>query len=466
MIRSINNLTRYIPMANSLDAFIPEFWAQEMVAILQENLVSPNLCHRDFENLLASRGDLVNTRKPSEFVGTRKDQDDDVTIQDAAATNIQVKLNQWLHTSFLIKDGDLSKSMSDLVATYLMPAGLAQARFVDQCVLATYPTFLANCAGALGGMTSTNSKDYMLETRRVMNDNKAYVDSRNLILSSQAETDILKSDVFTNADKVGDAGTALREASLGRKLGFNTFMCQNMASVVSPPAAGFKNGAVNLAGSGYAKGYFAAIVVDGFTGVVVAGNWLTVNGTPYRIVSTTATLGATTGITLERPLDIAIADNDVVKTYIATTTTAAFAVDWGKAITITTTANLVVGQAVSFGTGVLATNTYVVIQIPASGSIILDRPLDVAVGSGDAVNPGAHGNFNLAFHRNAIALVVRPLALPASGTGARSAVVNGHGLSMRATITYDGRKQGHLVTLDMLFGIKVLDVHLAALMLS
>ena len=95
-------------MANSLDAFVPEIWANESVLILLENMVASSLIHRDFENELARFGDIVNTRKPAEFTAKRKDVNDNVTIQDASATNIQVPLNQHLHTSFLIRDGEES----------------------------------------------------------------------------------------------------------------------------------------------------------------------------------------------------------------------------------------------------------------------------------------------------------------------------------------------------------------------
>jgi len=68
-------------MANSLDAFIPELWANESVAILVENMVVANLIHRDFSPLVANFGDVVNTRKPAEFTAKRKVDTDDVTVR-------------------------------------------------------------------------------------------------------------------------------------------------------------------------------------------------------------------------------------------------------------------------------------------------------------------------------------------------------------------------------------------------
>jgi len=145
---------------------------------------------------------------------------------------------------------------------------------------------------------------------------------------------------------------------------------------------------------------------------------------------------------------------------------AGYAVGWSKEITVDTfTVAPQVGQMVSFG-NVAGSTVYSIIDVNALVGITLDRPLDTALADNDKVNIGPMGNYNLAFHRDAIALVVRPLARPKPGTGALSAVVNWNGLSMRATITYDGNKQGHLVTLDMLAGIAVLDTRLGAVLLG
>ena len=70
---------------NNLDAYVPELWAQEGLAILEENMVMANLVHRDFENEIAKFGDVVNTRKPGEFKIRRKTDGTTLTQQDATA---------------------------------------------------------------------------------------------------------------------------------------------------------------------------------------------------------------------------------------------------------------------------------------------------------------------------------------------------------------------------------------------
>ena len=49
------------------------------------------------------------------------------------------------------------------------------------------------------------------------------------MVGATAEADLLGNELFVSADKVGDEGTALREASLGRKFGMDVYTDQNIA---------------------------------------------------------------------------------------------------------------------------------------------------------------------------------------------------------------------------------------------
>lgn len=452
---------------NDVDVFIPELWANEGIAILVENLVAAALVFRDFEPVLRNFGDVVNVAKPAEFVAKRKTNADNVVIQDASASNVQVPLNQHIHTSFLIRDGEESKSFRSLVDEFLRPAIISLARFIDQMVLGQYVHFLANGVGMLNGLTVNNAKGYLLGLRQTLNQNRAPLGGRNLILNPLTETTLLNLDVFTSANLVGDEGQALREASLGRKLGWDFYMDQNMPVVNAGNTA--VTGAINNA-TGYPIGT-TVLTVDGFTGAVGTNSWVTIAGdmVPHRITAHTETLGNTTSITIDTGLKAAVADNAVVTVLTPgqINNAGGYPAGYAKEITVDTfTVAPQVGQAVSFGvTAPTATSPiYSIMAVNGLVGILLDRPLVTAVADDDKVNLGPSGAYNLAFHRNAIALVVRPLAIPRPGTGAVSAVANWNNLSMRITITYDGNKQGHLVTCDMLAGIAVLDSDLGGVL--
>ena len=450
---------------NSLDAYIPELWAQESLAILEENMVAAALVHRDFEPYIANYGDVVNTRRPAEFTGKRKTDNDDVTVQDASATNVPVPLDQQVHVSFLIRDGQESKGFKNLVQEYLSPAMLAQARFIDKIVLGQFPQFLANGAGKLGGMTTSTVKGDILDVRKVMNNNKAYDSNRNLIWNPNSETLALNTDIFLQANTTGDGGLALREAMLGRKLGFNHYMCQNMASIATTTDVTIDLLVDNTAG--YPVGT-TTMVVDGHSGALTANMWFTVAGdeTPHRIVSTSG--GSTpVGVTFTPALKHAVVNNAIITIYNpgAVNFSGGYAAGYAKDITYASfSTEPVAGQIVTFG--VTSTDEkYSIISVDqTANTFVLDRPLASAVADAAIINIGPSGDYNFAFHRNALALVVRPLAMPMAGTGALSSVVNHNGLSMRATITYNGTKQGHLVTLDMLCGVATLDTNLGAVL--
>jgi len=64
---------------------------------------------------------------------------------------------------------------------------------------------------------------------------------------------------------------------------------------------------------------------------------------------------------------------------------------------------------------------------------------------------------SLAFHRNAIALVTRPLLNPGDGLGVRSAVQSMDNVGIRVTAGYDIRWKGVVMSFDMLYGVQLLD---------
>jgi hypothetical protein len=66
---------------------------------------------------------------------------------------------------------------------------------------------------------------------------------------------------------------------------------------------------------------------------------------------------------------------------------------------------------------------------------------------------------SLAFHRNALALVTRPLALPMGA--AQAAIMSDNGLGIRVVYGYDQDSKKDTVSLDIIYGIKTLDASMA-----
>lgn len=460
---------------NSIAAFIPELWANEALAILEENMVITSLIHRDYSPAFANYGQVMNVTKVGTFKAKRKVDTEDVTVQDATATEMQVKLDQHWHTSFLIKDGQETLAFKSLVETYLVPAVKSIAQAIDRCAISQGVQFLPNASGSIGAGTKDTLFTDILDMREKMNVNLAPAQGRNIILTPRTETLILSDKTFLEAHTVGDEGSALREASLGRKLGFNFFMGQNTPA---PSEATTTAGALDAA---EAAGQTVISVAAGADETI--GHWVTFAGEtiPHRVIAASA--GNT--ITVYPALKKALIDATVVTHYTqgavvqASATVAAggdgtnagYRLGWHKDI-ICTGVTLSVGQMITFGVAAddaakaAAQPVYVIVETDGSTYFVLDRPLEAAVANSAKINPGPKGQYNFAFCREALTMVNRPLALPRPGTGALAGLAAMNGLSIRVVITYDGYKQGHLVTVDMLGGFKVMHPELGGILLA
>ena len=447
---------------NNIDPYIPEWWANETLAILEENMVAANLVHRDFEDMFFKQGDIVNTRRPSEFTAARKTVADPITVQNATATNVAVPLDQHCHVAFDIKDAERSMSMKTLQDEYARPAAIALARQVDRIVLGQYPQFLENNAGNLLAMTSSTVKDDLLNLRLKLDNNKCYEEGRNLVLSPTTESTCLKPEWFTSADKRGNT-EGLIKGNIGEKFGLNFYKDLNMSYVTTGNTV--RTFQINNSG-GYAAGSTSSMTVDTGTGEITVGTWVSIGGIPYRVTARTGT-APTTAITVDRALQAAVADDQAITVYTpgAVNNSGGYAAGWQKEIVVDTFSVAPrVGQFVTFGTA--GTDRYTIISVTGLTGITLDRPLAASIADDAAVNIAPAGAYNLAFHKNAMTLAVRPLAPVLPGTGARSTTISLNGLTIRVTIGYDITYQRTIWVFDFLAGIKVLDTNLGAVLLG
>jgi len=435
------------------------------------------MIHRDFSKDIAKFGETVHTRKPAEFEAVRKTKLDEVTVQDAEAVDIPVVLNQHIETTFTLQDEDMTKSFQELKTEFLVPAVQSLAQMLDKIVLGQAYQFLANQQGGLGLGTESTVKGYMIDTRKRLAINKAPEGGRSLIVGPETEAMMLNLDTFTEADKVGDNGTALREASLGRKFGFDIYQCQNTPS----PSVTIESITTLVDNSGgYAAG---STLIHMDVAAVTAlslqeGKYIKIAGddTIQRVTLTANPSTEDLDVTISPGLRYAVADDAVVTIYnsAAVNFGSGYAAGYAKKIVISGyTGALEQGTLISFSTNaspdVPLTGTYAIVSTVETGSdttsITLDRPLVTAIADGDVVNLGPTGEINLGFQRNCLSLVLRPLVTIPSGMGVMSGVTNYNDVSLRVNASYEGRKQGILVTCDLLAGIATLDPLRAALML-
>lgn len=438
---------------NQVSAMIPEFWANDVLTVLYSKVMMPFMVHRDYENRLQKFGDVVNARRPSKMKAFRKDSGQIVTDQAIVATNIPITLNQHIYTSFLIDDRDISLSMMDLSQIYSVVAAEAIGQTIELCLMAQLYQFLDNCVGALGSISASNIATYMIAARKGLDDRYVPDDGRMLVMGTTTESAALNAQLFTQAYSVGDRGEALQKGVLGQKYGLETFKHALMFNIITP----YTHTATTTT-AGYAVGV-TQVAVTSVSNIAVGG-WITLEGIPYWITAINSLV-----LTLHRPLQIAVANGDPVQmcnTGAVANGGITLPANFDQYFPFTATTAPQIGQMVTFtGDNI----RYAIVDI-MSGTLLLDRPLQNAINDLTVINFGPSGQFNLAFIREAIALVNRPLAAVTAGTGALSAVRESHGLAMRATIAYDSQEGAQRVKLDLLMGIQVLNTDMGEVILG
>ena len=205
-------------MANNF--LTPDIIAREALMILRNNAVMANLVHRDYSDEFANGvGDTITIRKPASFVAN--EFTGTINVQDANETGVPVKMDKHLDVSFAVSAKQLSMDIKDFSAQLLVPAMNAFADKVDKYLLG----LAADVTNAVPA--TENVKDDVIDARAYLTKAAAPLTDRRFVYNSDLETDLLKTDLFVSAEKVGDEGTALREASLGRKFGMDFYVDQN-----------------------------------------------------------------------------------------------------------------------------------------------------------------------------------------------------------------------------------------------
>ena len=366
----------------------PSIVAKEALVQLSNNLVAAPLVHREYSSEFVSGvGATINVRKPAVF--DAKDFTSEIENQDIIEGTVPVTLDKHKDVSFSITSKEAALSITDFSERIIQPAvsALAQAIDADVCAAARDIPYVSgtitNASNAIADITGA---------RKVLAENKVPLSQRRMLINPTVENSYLQLATFHEAQKVGDAGTALREASLGRKFGFDIYMNQNVLDhtkgTLDPGSGQTIQVNANIAAGGTSAVFKTS---DGtLTGTLKKGDLITFAGSTVAHVITE---------------DATAADNLITAKFY-------------PAVAAQTNANTVVTLT-------------------------------------------ANHSKNVAFHRNAFALVSAPLAMPIDGS--KGMVVNWNGLAIRVVYGYNMTTKKDMVSLDVLYGVKTLFPELACL---
>lgn len=386
-------------MANTL--LTPTIIAREALMQLKNNCVMANNVHRDYKKEFVKIGESVTIRKPVKFTVT-----DGATRsnQNATEQSTTFTIDKRKHVSWSFSTQELTTTIEDYSNRYITPAMIVLANKVDEDLAALYkdlwvsggtPGTTPATFAALGGMAT------------LMDDNAVPDDGmRKLVLNPAARwsmADALKGIYDSSMPR-----DMVRKGLLGQLANFQIYGDQNVARHTTGSFAG----SVTATDASIASGD-STIDMANFTAsapTVKKGDVFTIAGVNAVNPVSKADLG-----------------------YLQQFTVTADKTGSGNAI-----------SAVAISPAFVSSGAYQnVTAIPVTGAAVTFR--------GTASTAYAQ---NLAYHKNALGLVMCPLELPDSVSW--KSRVQHEGMSIRIIKDYDIDNDEEIARLDIFYGVKAL----------
>ena len=283
----------------ALDAYKMRIVAQALM-VLRQKVVMLRLANQDFSMEARSKNESISI--PDSVAQSVHDVAPSATAPALVQVNPgskMLKLDQWRETYFDATDKDEIEANVGWFMRQTEQAAKALGNDMDAFVHKLIARYVANGDGTPGTTPFDATLDPFFSANESLNAGLAPEDNRFVIVDTKAQTNLMKQSAFAAADERGSTVTGLT-GQLGRKYGYDFFMSQNVQTITRVANSGALSAAA-------VKGA-TQIAVDGAgAGGINEGERLTFGGVHYQVV--TGISGAAGTLTLDRPLEAALADN-------------------------------------------------------------------------------------------------------------------------------------------------------------
>jgi hypothetical protein len=200
--------------------------AAQALGYLKANTVLAMLVARDWDNEVATHGQVIKINQRGSLSVNDKAANTVVTLQTPSTTAYTVTLNKHKEVSFLLEDFARVLARPDLLGGYMEDGIKVIGEQIDGDLAALYSGF-SQTINATTGLIEAHFR----EGRRLLNAAKAPLSNRYAVLHEDAEKEFLGIEKVTNKDyeRLGDLPN-LKSAYGGLFFGFDVFMDQKIAT--------------------------------------------------------------------------------------------------------------------------------------------------------------------------------------------------------------------------------------------
>lgn len=409
-------------MSNTL--ITPTIIAREALMLLENNLVMANNVHREYRKEWdgIKKGSTVNIRRPVWF-----DVTDGTTLtkQDVQEANTSIVIDQRKHVSWGFVTQDLTLSVEAYRERYIKPAMIALANKVDSDLCGLYddvPNWVGTPGQDINSFSDLSVAPERLDEFAVPEDG-----NRNCVLSPNDYWAMTGNLTGLQIEK--DARSAYRKGYLGNVAGLNVSKDQNVVSHTTGAYAG-SAGDVNGASQNVA---YSAVTQATWSQTLDTDQW-NVSAAIFTAgdIITLASVNAVNPV----PGESSKQDTGFSRQFVVLN--AATSDSSGEA-TITISPPIITSGPYQTCSAAPANNATITHLGTASTAY----------------------KQNMAFHRDAFALVVIPLEMPDGASFKARETTKDGTLSIRVVKDYDIINDEDVIRLDILYGIKTLTPDLA-----
>ena len=307
-------------MANTITNVTPQLLAQGLLA-LRQRAIMPRLVNRSYDTMAAQKGNVINVPAPSSITARSITPSETINSNvDSSPTTVALTLDWWYEAPFQMSDNDAKSVIDGFIPMQASEAVKALANGIDDYILGKH-IGIFSAAGAAGTTPFATNLAVAASARVLLNGQLAPPDDRRGVLDAAAEGNLLTVADVLNFDKRGDQGGIIN-GSIGRKLGVDWYMDQNMPSYT--PGTSWLTGWA-VAGTGTIGASTLTVVNASVTVMaqIKVGDIFALAGQQYAITTAHTTVSVTDGaaIVFYPALKAAVA-SDAAITVIATAYTA------------------------------------------------------------------------------------------------------------------------------------------------
>lgn len=256
--------------------------ARQILPRLIENLVFPNLIHKDFsQEYVTGKGATIQVKKPVILTAKEFNESQGTSAQDVKEESVDVTLDKLATVDVEFGAIQRATNVDDLNRLFLEPAAVALAEKINSDGLFLYK----DIPYAVGTAGTTPSKlTDLANVRKMLNTNKVPVAGRVAVWDPEADANFTTIDAIVNAEKSGSTA-ALREGSIGRVFGLDNYMAQG----IKQHTTGITK-ATDVKVNGKVTAGATSLAIDGtaLTGKLVKGDILTIKKNNYVVIEDTA----------------------------------------------------------------------------------------------------------------------------------------------------------------------------------